>query len=87
MTRAATLQVPIFEAKVLGDLRVVYQIDLQDASHEEKQQQIIKIWGIETHASIDKRLWAAVSKHFMRRGKEYRKRCVTVYSLYGLLQR
>ncbi|KDN37508.1 hypothetical protein RSAG8_10107, partial [Rhizoctonia solani AG-8 WAC10335] len=53
-------EVPIYEAKVSRDLRIVYQIDLDT----------------DVEAKMDNRLWSLVSNyHATRRGKEYRRRC------------
>ncbi|KAL8293616.1 hypothetical protein RQP46_000317 [Phenoliferia psychrophenolica] len=67
-------EVIIYEAKLLGDLRLVYQIDLEDGAEGESVKQIIRIWGIETHATLDKRVWQAVSLYTGHRGAEYRRR-------------
>ncbi|KAH7337929.1 hypothetical protein B0J17DRAFT_405385 [Rhizoctonia solani] len=69
-------EVPIYEAKVSRDLRIVYQIDLDTDVKANVDKQIIKLYGIYTHAQMDNRLWSLVSNyHMTRRGKEYRRRC------------
>ncbi|CUA68004.1 hypothetical protein RSOLAG22IIIB_07686 [Rhizoctonia solani] len=69
-------EVPIYEAKVSRDLRIVYQIDLDTDVEAKVDKQIIKLYGIYTHAQMDNRLWSLVSNyHSTRRGKEYRRRC------------
>lgn len=35
---------------------------------------VIRIWGIHTHAQMDKRLWTAITKNQGRLGSEYRRR-------------
>ncbi|CAE6379695.1 unnamed protein product, partial [Rhizoctonia solani] len=70
-------EVPIYEAKVSRDLRIVYQIDLDTDVDAKADKQIIKLYGVYTHAQLDNRLWALVSHyHINRRGKEYRRRCL-----------
>ncbi|CAE7089127.1 unnamed protein product [Rhizoctonia solani] len=70
-------QVPIYEAKVSRDLRIVYQIDLDTDVDAKVDKQIIKLYGVYTHAQLDNRLWALISHyHLNRRGKEYRRRCL-----------
>ncbi|EUC53945.1 P-loop nucleoside triphosphate hydrolase, putative, partial [Rhizoctonia solani AG-3 Rhs1AP] len=70
-------EVPIYEAKVSRDLRIVYQIDLDTDVDAKVDKQIIKLYGVYTHAQLDNRLWALVSHyHINRRGKEYRRRCL-----------
>ncbi|THU96851.1 hypothetical protein K435DRAFT_754482 [Dendrothele bispora CBS 962.96] len=68
-------EVPIFEAKMTGDLRLVYQIDVV-ATGDEREQQAVKIFGIYTHAQMDYRLWQSIGRHIVRKGKEYRERCL-----------
>ncbi|CAE6484842.1 unnamed protein product, partial [Rhizoctonia solani] len=69
-------EVPIYEAKVSRDLRIVYQIDLDTDVEAKVDKQIIKLYGIYTHAQMDNRLWSLVANyHVTRRGKEYRRRC------------
>jgi hypothetical protein len=36
---------------------------------------VIKIFGIYTHAQIDRRLWDSMGRQLGRKGKEYRDRC------------
>jgi hypothetical protein len=36
---------------------------------------VIKIFGVYTHAQIDKRLWDSMGRQLGRKGKEYRDRC------------
>ncbi|KAF8594569.1 hypothetical protein BDV93DRAFT_549191 [Ceratobasidium sp. AG-I] len=72
-------EVPIYEAKVSRDLRIVYQIDLDTdlEAKVDKQNIVIKLYGVYTHAQLDNRLWASVSQFYInRRGKEYRRRCL-----------
>ncbi|KAK4705245.1 hypothetical protein P7C70_g960, partial [Phenoliferia sp. Uapishka_3] len=64
----------IYEAKVLSDLRMVYQIDLEDGLEGESVKQILRIWGLESHSSLDKRVWSAIGRYTARRGPEYRRR-------------
>ncbi|KAG8753172.1 hypothetical protein FRC11_007661, partial [Ceratobasidium sp. 423] len=69
-------EVPIYEAKVSRDLRIVYQIDLDTDVEAKIDKQIIKLFGIYTHSQMDNRLWSMVSNyHTTHRGKEYRRRC------------
>ncbi|KAJ3758111.1 hypothetical protein EV360DRAFT_83381 [Lentinula raphanica] len=72
-------EVPIFEAKMTADLRLIYQIDVvanDDESHRvQRERQAIKIFGIYTHAQMDNRMWESISRQLSRKGKEYRDRC------------
>ncbi|KAK0443136.1 uncharacterized protein EV420DRAFT_1649415 [Desarmillaria tabescens] len=67
-------EVPVFEAKISHNLRLIYQIDIIPGDGVE--QQAIKIFGIYTHAQIDNRLWSSISTQLRKKGKEYQKRCV-----------
>ncbi|KAG1881873.1 hypothetical protein C8R48DRAFT_682497 [Suillus tomentosus] len=60
--------IPIYDAKMTKDLRLVYQIDCvpdQDG----------KIYGIYMDAQLD-RVWDALSSYLTRKGREYRSRCI-----------
>ncbi|KDR68695.1 hypothetical protein GALMADRAFT_146049 [Galerina marginata CBS 339.88] len=71
-----TTEVPIFEAKMTGDLRLVYQIDCIPEYDADSEVQVVRIFGIYTHAQMDNRLWDYVASQLGRRGREYRERCV-----------
>ncbi|OSX68102.1 hypothetical protein POSPLADRAFT_1165650 [Postia placenta MAD-698-R-SB12] len=62
----------IYEAKMTRDTRLAYQIDCVP---EFESTVIIKLFGIYTHAQLDKRFWDGVGYQLGRKGKEYRTRC------------
>ncbi|KAF8974058.1 hypothetical protein BDZ97DRAFT_421872 [Flammula alnicola] len=67
-------EIPIYEAKMKRDSRLIIDcIPEYDASVE---RQIIKIFGVYTHAQIDKRLWDSIGHQLARKGREYRRRCL-----------
>lgn len=68
--------VPIFEAKMTRDTRLVYQVDCVREFETEIDRQVIRIFGIYTHAQLARGFWDAVGQHLAGKGKEYRKRCV-----------
>ncbi|KAK7464390.1 hypothetical protein VKT23_006556 [Stygiomarasmius scandens] len=68
--KGVDFEVPIFEAKMTGDLRLVVM-----PTGDEQEQQAIKVFGIYTHAQMDDRLWGSIGKHLGRKGKVYRERC------------
>jgi hypothetical protein len=37
---------------------------------------VICVYGIYTHAQLDKRFWDSMSFQLGRKGKEYRRRCI-----------
>ncbi|KDR84732.1 hypothetical protein GALMADRAFT_260438 [Galerina marginata CBS 339.88] len=69
-------EIPIYEAKMTRDSRLVYQIDCVPEYSADVERQVIKIFGVYTHAQIDKRLWDSVGYQLARKGKEYRRRCL-----------
>ncbi|KAF9524672.1 hypothetical protein CPB83DRAFT_909779 [Crepidotus variabilis] len=68
-------EVPIYEAKMTRDSRLVYHIDCVPEYDTEIERQVIKIFGIYTHAQIDKRLWDSISVQLGKKGSEYKRRC------------
>ncbi|KAK0232752.1 hypothetical protein IW262DRAFT_1259998, partial [Armillaria fumosa] len=66
-------EVPVFEAKVSRNLRLIYQIDIIPG--DDVLLEAIKIFGIYTNDQIDNRLWGSISSQLRKKGKEYRKRC------------
>ncbi|KII86508.1 hypothetical protein PLICRDRAFT_44106 [Plicaturopsis crispa FD-325 SS-3] len=69
-------EIPIYEAKMTRDLRLVYQVDCVPEYDSDVERQVIRIFGIYTHAQFDKRLWDSVGYQLGRKGKEYRRRCI-----------
>ncbi|KAH9855777.1 hypothetical protein C2E23DRAFT_901145 [Lenzites betulinus] len=67
--------VPVFEAKMSRDLRLVYQIHCASDFETNVERQVIRIFGIYTHAKLDARLWDALSHTLAGQGAEYKKRC------------
>ncbi|KAG1825456.1 uncharacterized protein BJ212DRAFT_276627 [Suillus subaureus] len=67
--------IPVFEAKMTKDLRLVYQIDCVPDQNGEFERQVIKVYGIYRHSELG-RIWNALGNHLARRGAEYRKRCI-----------
>ncbi|OAX33885.1 hypothetical protein K503DRAFT_786167 [Rhizopogon vinicolor AM-OR11-026] len=65
--------IPIHEAKMTRDLRLVYQVDCVPDHDGESERQVIKVYGIYTHAQLD-RIWDALGSHLARKGREYRRR-------------
>ncbi|KAL4268195.1 UvrD-like helicase ATP-binding domain-containing protein [Pleurotus pulmonarius] len=79
-------EVPIFEAKMTRDSRLVYQIDCisdidRDVSPTSSSNtyplNFIRVFGIYTHAQLaHSRFWDSLARHIGKKGKEYRDRCV-----------
>ncbi|KAL4069231.1 hypothetical protein J3A83DRAFT_4536273 [Scleroderma citrinum] len=66
--------VPIYEAEIFSNLRLVYQIDCIPDDGGQVERQAIKIYGIFTHKQLD-RMWESLSRQLARRGKLYCDRC------------
>ncbi|KAF7306351.1 UvrD-like helicase ATP-binding domain-containing protein [Mycena indigotica] len=70
------VDVPVYEAKMTGDLRLVYQIDCIPAYESSSERQAIKIFGIYTHAQIGRvTFWDTMGRELAKKGREYRERC------------
>ncbi|TFK51882.1 hypothetical protein OE88DRAFT_1699141 [Heliocybe sulcata] len=69
------LDIPIYEAKMTRDLRLVYQIDCLAEFDSDIERQVIKVFGVYTHAQMDNRLWEYVGHQLACKGKEYKRRC------------
>ncbi|KAM5542257.1 hypothetical protein V8D89_004130 [Ganoderma adspersum] len=70
------LEVPVYEAKMTGNTRLVYQVDCVWEPDDEVERQVLKFHGIYTHTQIDRRFWDAIRRHIGEpKGAEYRKRC------------
>ncbi|KAI9436974.1 hypothetical protein H4582DRAFT_1853973 [Lactarius indigo] len=74
-----SVSVPIYEAKMTRDSRLVYQVDCVPDFNSQVRQKArpwsIKVFGIYTHAQLDKRLWDSMGHQLSRKGKEYQRRC------------
>ncbi|KIK41852.1 hypothetical protein CY34DRAFT_84670 [Suillus luteus UH-Slu-Lm8-n1] len=64
--------IPVFEAKMTKDLRLVYQIDCVP---DQDGEVFIKVYGIYGHSELG-RIWNALGNHLARKGVEYRRRCI-----------
>ncbi|KAH9017016.1 P-loop containing nucleoside triphosphate hydrolase protein [Lactarius pseudohatsudake] len=69
-----SISVPIYEAKMTRDSRLVYQVDCVPDFNSQVECQAIKVFGVYTHAQLDKRLWDSMGHQLSRKGKEYQRR-------------
>ncbi|KAI0079047.1 hypothetical protein K474DRAFT_723989 [Panus rudis PR-1116 ss-1] len=67
--------IPIYEAKMTRDTRLVYQVDCVKEFESDVEWQVLRVFGIYTHAQLERRFWEAVGAQLAGKGKEYRKRC------------
>ncbi|KAI0641201.1 hypothetical protein C8Q79DRAFT_992409 [Trametes meyenii] len=70
------VEIPIYEAKMTGDTRLVYQVDCVPEFESDVERQVLRIFGIYTHAQLDRRFWDCMSRQLERKGVEYKKRCI-----------
>ncbi|KAK7688198.1 hypothetical protein QCA50_008568 [Cerrena zonata] len=68
--------VPIFEAKMTSDTRLVYQIDCNQDFETGVERQVIQVYGVYTHAQLKRFDWDNLGSKLARRGSTYRERCV-----------
>ncbi|KAG2108064.1 P-loop containing nucleoside triphosphate hydrolase protein, partial [Suillus discolor] len=64
--------IPIYDANMTKDLRLVYQIDCVP---DQDGKVLIKVYGIYTHVQLGK-VWDALGNHLARKGREYHRRCI-----------
>ncbi|KAI6000278.1 P-loop containing nucleoside triphosphate hydrolase protein [Pisolithus marmoratus] len=64
--------IPIYQAEVLSNLRLVYQID---CAIDDDGQEVVKVYGIYSYKQLD-HIWPRLSKVLNGRGKVYRQRCM-----------
>ncbi|KAK6977441.1 UvrD-like helicase ATP-binding domain-containing protein, partial [Favolaschia claudopus] len=70
------VEVPIYEAMVTAELRLVYQIDCTFIYDHEIEQQTIKVFGIYTEGQLTRAsFWDSMSRELGQRGQEYKDRC------------
>ncbi|KAI6128067.1 hypothetical protein EDD16DRAFT_170251 [Pisolithus croceorrhizus] len=67
--------IPIYQAQVLSNLRLVYQIDCALDDDGQVEHQVVKIYGIYSHKQLD-HIWLWLSKLLSQRGSVYRQRCL-----------
>ncbi|KZT68439.1 hypothetical protein DAEQUDRAFT_671296 [Daedalea quercina L-15889] len=69
-------EIPIYEAKMTGDSRLVYQIDCVPEFQMNTVLHIvaIRIFGIYTHAQLSRQPWDTIGNELGRTGKEYKSR-------------
>ncbi|EUC55350.1 UvrD-like helicase carboxy-terminal domain protein, putative [Rhizoctonia solani AG-3 Rhs1AP] len=70
--------IPIYRARVSGDLRIIYQIDISPEPSLKYDHQVIKVLYVDSRAQIDYGFWVQVSKSLYQRAyrDEYRDRCI-----------
>ncbi|KAH7101434.1 hypothetical protein BKA62DRAFT_703810 [Auriculariales sp. MPI-PUGE-AT-0066] len=79
------IPIPIFEAKMTGDTRLVYRVDCIPEQGSDTECQVLIIYGVYTHAQLERGyFWNSVGLQISRRGREYRKRCTIRGDQVGL---
>ncbi|TCD65379.1 hypothetical protein EIP91_002743 [Steccherinum ochraceum] len=72
---ASDIEIPIYEAKMTGNSRLVYQIDCVKEYNENHERQVLRIFGVYTHEQMRRNFWEAVSNSLGGKGADYRARC------------
>ncbi|EJD54497.1 hypothetical protein AURDEDRAFT_179643, partial [Auricularia subglabra TFB-10046 SS5] len=70
--------VPVFEAKMTRDTRLVYYVDIVSEYGSSDEHQVLSIYGIYSHKQLARgAFWTAVGSQLSRsKGAEYRRRCI-----------
>ncbi|KAF7340238.1 UvrD-like helicase ATP-binding domain-containing protein [Mycena venus] len=70
------VEVPIYEANLTEELRLVYQIDCAVIYDKKIEQQTLKIFGIYRDAQLTRgTFWNSMSRELGKKGQEYKDRC------------
>ncbi|KAJ6544312.1 hypothetical protein B0H19DRAFT_1076434 [Mycena capillaripes] len=70
------VEVPIYEAKVNEELRLVYQVDCVPIYGKKNEQQVLKVFGIYQDAQLTRgTFWDSVSRELGKKGQVYKDRC------------
>ncbi|KAH8096882.1 hypothetical protein BXZ70DRAFT_944950 [Cristinia sonorae] len=72
---SSDIDIPIFEAKMTGNSRIVYQVDCVKEYDEECERQVLRIFGIYTHEEMRRPFWQQVGHRLGGTGAKYRARC------------
>ncbi|KZV75794.1 hypothetical protein PENSPDRAFT_36554 [Peniophora sp. CONT] len=92
--------IPLYEAKMTRDSRLVYQIHVVPDNDQLHERQVIRVWAIYNHRQLDKsRMWSVVDHQEqmnerlwgprygrMARRREYQQRCAARTSAQGTSQ-
>ncbi|KAJ7479971.1 hypothetical protein B0H11DRAFT_1725402, partial [Mycena galericulata] len=71
----SNIEIPIYQAKVTNDLRLVYQIDCAP-THDAKVRAFIFVFGIYEDAQLSGgSFWESMSRQLGKKGEEYKDRC------------
>ncbi|KAI0317334.1 P-loop containing nucleoside triphosphate hydrolase protein, partial [Amylostereum chailletii] len=67
--------VDIFEARLPGDLRLVYQVDCIQEYKDDIPHQVLTLFGLCDHAEVSRVLWDNLSRYQALKGMEYCDAC------------
>ncbi|KAI5996986.1 hypothetical protein EDD15DRAFT_2528653 [Pisolithus albus] len=74
MLHGPSHSIPIYQAEVLSNLRLVYQIDRTLDDDGQAEREAVKVYGIYSHEQLG-HIWPWLSKLLNGRGEAYRQRC------------
>ncbi|KAJ7451061.1 hypothetical protein FB451DRAFT_1284562 [Mycena latifolia] len=70
------IEIPIYEAKVTEDLRLVYQVDCVPQYDSKSERQTLKVFGVYEHGQLSREsFWDSMSRALGKKGEEYKERC------------
>ncbi|KAH7101458.1 hypothetical protein BKA62DRAFT_176919 [Auriculariales sp. MPI-PUGE-AT-0066] len=77
--------IPVFEARMTGDKRLVYRVDCITEYGRAGECQVLVIYGVYTYAQRERGdFWNFVGRQLSRRGREYQRRCAMRSQPVGL---
>ncbi|KAM0755421.1 hypothetical protein T439DRAFT_375789 [Meredithblackwellia eburnea MCA 4105] len=71
----ARKEVPIYEAKLSRNLRLVWQISVMETVQDKVYEQIVLVWSVETHQSLDAKNWEKLASAAGMKGRQYIRMC------------
>ncbi|KAJ7805519.1 P-loop containing nucleoside triphosphate hydrolase protein, partial [Mycena olivaceomarginata] len=73
----SNVEIPIYEAKVSEDLRLVYQVDCVPYMSRTELQAALKVFGIYEKAQLSRgSFWDSMGRELGKKGEEYKERCI-----------
>ncbi|KAJ6578043.1 hypothetical protein B0H19DRAFT_574136 [Mycena capillaripes] len=82
----SNVEIPIYEAKVSEDLRLVYQVDCVPVYGTKTEQQALKVFGIYEKAQLSGgSFWNSMGRELGKKGEEYKERCIQRQNTEGCI--
>ncbi|KAJ7843035.1 hypothetical protein B0H13DRAFT_2364932 [Mycena leptocephala] len=82
----SNVEIPIYEATVSEDLRLVYQVDSVPVYGTKTEQQALKVFGIYEKAQLSRgSFWDSMGRELGKKGEEYKERCIQRQNTEGCI--